>query len=51
MSLVVQRLRLHTPSAGGLSSIHGQETRCCIPQLRPSVAKLIIIFKKTLNQL
>ena len=33
-SLVVQWLRLHTPSAGGLGLIPGQGTRSCMPQLR-----------------
>ena len=33
-SLVVQWLRLHAPSAGGLGSTPGQETRPHIPQLR-----------------
>ena len=37
--LVVQWLRLHTPNAGGLSSIPGQGTRSHMPQLRPSTAK------------
>ena len=40
-SLVVQRLRLYTPNAGGLSLILGQGTRSPILQIRPSVAKLI----------
>ena len=30
--LVVQWLRLHSPSAGGLSSIPAQGTRSCMPQ-------------------
>ena len=34
-SLVVQWLRLHAPKAGGPGSIHGQETRSHILQLRP----------------
>ena len=35
-SLVVQELRLHVPSAGGLGLIPGQGTKPQIPQLRPS---------------
>ena len=45
--MVVQWLRLRALNAGGLGSIPGQETRShmtqlrvCIPQLRPSAAKL-----------
>ena len=38
-SVVVQRLRLHAPNAGGRSSIPGQGTRSRTPQLRPSAAK------------
>ena len=37
--LVVQGLRLCTPSSGSLGSIPGQETRSYVPQLRPSEAK------------
>ena len=37
---VVQWLRLWVPNAGGLSLIPGQATRCHMPQLRPSAAKL-----------
>ena len=33
-SLVVQWLRLLTPSAGGLGAIPGQGTRSCMPQLK-----------------
>ena len=33
-SLVVQRLRLHAPNAGGRGSIPGQGTRSCMPQLK-----------------
>ena len=33
-SLVVQWLRFHTPSAGGLGSIPGQGTRSCMSQLK-----------------
>ena len=36
--LVVQRLRLCTPSTGDSSSIPGQGTRYHMPQLRPSTA-------------
>ena len=47
-SLGVQCLRLHTPSAGGPGSTLGRETinRSHMPQLRPSTAKQINIFKK-----
>ena len=45
-SLVVQWLRLHAPSAGGMGFVPGQETRSqmlqlrvCMPQLRPGAAK------------
>ena len=38
-SLVVQWLRLHSPSAGGLGSIPPQGTRSCMQQLRPSAAE------------
>ena len=38
-SLVVQWLRLRAPSAGGLSSIPGQEVRSRLPQRRSSAAK------------
>ena len=38
-SLVVQWLRLYAPNAGGQGSIPGQESRSCMPQLRPSAAK------------
>jgi len=37
-SLVVKWLRLHPSIAGGLSSIPGQGTRSCMPQLSPSTA-------------
>ena len=48
-SLVVQWLRLCAPSTGGPGSIPGQETRVCMPQLRPSTAKQINrYFKKKL---
>ena len=33
-SLVVQRLRLHPPNAGGPGSIPGWGTRSCMPQLK-----------------
>ena len=35
--MVVQRLRLHTPSAGGLGNIHGQGTGVHMPQLSVSM--------------
>ena len=38
-SLVVQWLRLFTPSAGGLGLIPSQETRSHMLQLRPSAAQ------------
>ena len=38
-SLVVQRLRLHAPNAGGTGSFHGQEGKSQLPQLRPGEAK------------
>ena len=34
ISLVIQWLRLNTPSKGGPSSISGQETRSRVPQLK-----------------
>ena len=37
-SLVVERLRLYAPNAGGLGSIPGQGTKSHIPQLRPGAA-------------
>ena len=37
--MMVQWLRLCTPSAGGLGSIPGQGTRSHMPQLRPGTAK------------
>ena len=37
--LVVQWLRLHTPSVGGLGSIPGQGTTSHMPQLRSCTAK------------
>lgn len=40
-SLVVQRLRPHTPNAGGLASIPDQERRTHMLQVRPSAAKWI----------
>ncbi|TEA35837.1 hypothetical protein DBR06_SOUSAS1110216, partial [Sousa chinensis] len=39
-SLVVQRLRLCVPNAGGPGSIPGQETRSHMPQLRACMAQL-----------
>ena len=42
MSLVVQRLRLHAPNAGGLGSIPGQGTRAHMQQLRAHMPKLKI---------
>ena len=39
ISLVVQWLRLHVPSAGGLGLIPGQGTRSHTRQLRPVTAK------------
>ena len=36
---MVQWLRLHAPSAGGPSSIPGQETQAHMLQLRPGAAK------------
>ena len=42
-SLVVQWLRLSTPSAGGPGLIPGQGTRSHMPQLRPSIAQEIKI--------
>ena len=39
-SLVVQWLRLHTPSAGSLGSITGQGTRSHMPQLRVCMPQL-----------
>ena len=48
-SLVVQWLRLSTPSAGGPGLIPGQGTRPHMPQLRPSIAqeiKINIFFLK-----
>ena len=42
---MVQWLRLHAPSAGGPSSIPGQETQAHMLQLRPGAAKK----KKTLK--
>ena len=38
-SLVVQWLRLHAPSAGGLGLIPGQGARSHMLQLKPSIAK------------
>ena len=38
-SLVVHWLKLHTPNAGGLGSIAGEETRSHIPHLKLSAAK------------
>ena len=38
-SLVVQWLRLRAPDAGSASSILGQGTRSCKPQLRSGAAK------------
>ena len=32
--LVVQRLRLHAPIAGGLGLIPGEKTRSCMPRLK-----------------
>ena len=42
-SLVVQRQRLHAPSAGGLGSIPGQGTRSHMSRLRPGTAKYIFL--------
>ncbi|TEA42194.1 hypothetical protein DBR06_SOUSAS6810117, partial [Sousa chinensis] len=39
-SLVVQRLRLHAPNAGGPGSIPGQGTRSYMPQLRAHMPQL-----------
>ena len=39
ISLVVQWLRLHTSSAGGLGSVTDQGTRFHMPQLRPGIVK------------
>ena len=38
-SLMVQRLRLHTPNARGPGSIPGQGTRAHMPQVRSSTAQ------------
>ena len=39
-SLVVRRLRLSTPSAGGPGLIPGQGTQSCMPQLRVRMLQL-----------
>ncbi|TEA24312.1 hypothetical protein DBR06_SOUSAS4410010, partial [Sousa chinensis] len=39
-SLVVQWLRLHTPSEGGLGSIPSQGTRSHMPQIRVHMPQL-----------
>ena len=44
-SLVVQWLRLCTPSAGGPGSVPGQGTRVHMPQVRPSAKQIIIVGK------
>ena len=49
-SLVVQRLRLCTPNAGGLGSIPGQGTRSHILQLRVRMPQLKILHAATKTQ-
>ena len=46
-SLVVQWLRLHSPSAGGPGSIPGQGTRSHMPQLRGYVLQPKILHTAT----
>ena len=46
-SLVVQRLRLQAPKAGGLSSIPDQGTRFRMPQLRVCMPQLKIPYAVT----
>ena len=41
--MVVQRLRLHAPSAGGLGNIHGQGTGVHMPQLSVRLAQRKIL--------
>ena len=48
--LVVQWLRLHAPSAGGLGSIHGRGTRSHMPQLRVQTPKLRPGSAKCINK-
>ena len=50
ISLVVQWLRLLSPSAGGLGSILGQGTRSYMPQLRLHMPKLKISHVATKTQ-
>ena len=45
-SLEVQWLELHAPKVGRSGLIPGQGTRSCMPQLKPSTAKLINFLKK-----
>ena len=45
-SLVVQCLRLHTPNAGGPSSIPGKGTRSHMLQLRPDPANKFFFFNE-----
>ena len=44
---MVQRLRLHTPNAGGPGLIPGQGTRSCMPQLRAHMPQLKILHAAT----
>ena len=46
-SLGVQRLRLHTPNAGGPGLIPGQGTRCHMPQLKVQMLQLVILSAST----